>query len=148
MKVILNADVKGQGKKGDIIEVSDGYARNFLIKKNLASEATAGAINEANQQKAAELKRKQAEKEEADKTAKALSGKEIIVTVKCGNNGKIFGSVTSKEISEELLKYGFDIDKKKIVLKEPLKSVGLYDVEVKVYAEISAKIKVKVVTEN
>lgn len=148
MKVVLLEDVKGQGKKGDIVDVSDGYARNFLIKKNLAKEANSSAINEAKQKREAEERRKAAEKAEAQNLAKNLFGKEISLFVKCGDNGKIFGSVTSKEISEELLKSGFDIDKKKIVLKENIKNEGLYEVEIKIYPEISAKIKLLVQAEK
>ena len=148
MKVVLLEDVKGQGKKGDIVDVSDGYARNFLIKKNLAKEANSSAINEAKQKREAEERRKAAEKAEAENLAKNLFGKEITLFVKCGDNGKIFGSVTSKEISEELLKSGFDIDKKKIVLKENIKNEGLYEVEIKIYPEISAKIKLLVQAEK
>ncbi len=148
MKVVLLEDIKGQGKKGDIVDVSDGYARNFLIKKNLAKEATGSAVNEAKQKREAEERRKAAEKAEAQNLAKNLSGKEISLFVKCGDNGKIFGSVTSKEISEELLKSGFDIDKKKIVLKENIKNEGLYEVEIKIYPEISAKIKLLVQAEK
>lgn len=148
MKVVLLEDVKGQGKKGDIVDVSDGYARNFLIKKNLAKEANSSAVNEAKQKREAEERRKAAEKAEAQNLAKNLSGKEITLFVKCGDNGKIFGSVTSKEISEELLKSGFDIDKKKIVLKENIKNEGLYEVEIKIYPEISAKIKLLVQAEK
>ncbi len=148
MKVVLLEDVKGQGKKGDIVDVSDGYARNFLIKKNLAKEANSSAVNEAKQKREAEERRKAAEKAEAENLAKNLFGKEITLFVKCGDNGKIFGSVTSKEISEELLKSGFDIDKKKIVLKENIKNEGLYEVEIKIYPEISAKIKLLVQAEK
>lgn len=148
MKVVLLEDVKGQGKKGDIVDVSDGYARNFLIKKNLAKEASSSAVNEAKQKREAEERRKAAEKAEAENLAKNLFGKEITLFVKCGDNGKIFGSVTSKEISEELLKSGFDIDKKKIVLKENIKNEGLYEVEIKIYPEISAKIKLLVQAEK
>ena len=148
MKVVLLEDVKGQGKKGDIVDVSDGYARNFLIKKNLAKEANSSAVNEAKQKREAEERRKAAEKAEAENLAKNLFGKEISLFVKCGDNGKIFGSVTSKEISEELLKSGFDIDKKKIVLKENIKNEGLYEVEIKIYPEISAKIKLLVQAEK
>ena len=148
MKVVLLQDVKGHGKKGDIVEVSDGYARNFLIKKNLAKEANSSAVNEARQKREAEERKKAAEKAEAENLAKNLYGKEINLFVKCGDNGKIFGSVTSKEISEELLKSGFDIDKKKIVLKENIKNEGLYEVEIKIYPEISAKIKLLVQAEK
>ena len=124
MKVLLLQDVKAHGKKGDIIEVSDGYAKNFLIKKKMAIQATNQVINETNQKKASELRKLEIEKQEAIKLAERLNGNTIIVEIACGDNGKMFGSVTAKEISDALLKSGYDIDKKKINLKEPIKSLG------------------------
>ena len=117
MKVLLLQDVKAQGKKGDIIEVSDGYAKNFLIKKKLAIQATNQVINETNQKKASEQRKLEIEKQEAIKLAERLNGNTIVVEIACGENGKMFGSVTGKEISESLLKSGYDIDKKKINIK-------------------------------
>ena len=145
MKVLLLQDVKAQGKKGDIIEVSDGYAKNFLIKKKMAIQATNQVINETNQKKASELRKLEIEKQEAIKLAERLNGNTIIVEIACGDNGKMFGSVTAKEISDALLKSGYDIDKKKINLKEPIKSLGTFSVEVKVYANVSSTIKINVV---
>lgn len=144
MKVLLLQDVKSVGKKGEIIEVNDGYARNFLIKKGLAQQATAGVINETNQKNAAIARQKQKEYESALATAKQLDGKTISIVIKFGDNGKSFGAVTSKEISLELAKLGYDVDKKKINLKDSIKTAGLFDVEVKVYANVSANIKVEV----
>ncbi|MEG1608228.1 MAG: 50S ribosomal protein L9 [Clostridia bacterium] len=145
MKVLLLKDVKAQGKKGEIIEVSDGYARNFLIKKNLGQEATSTVINESAQKKQSEDRKKQLEYDAAVVNAKKLDGTTIVINIKCGENGKLFGAVTSKEISEELLKLGFEIDKKKIALKETIKAAGMYEMEVKIYAGVVCAIKVNVV---
>ena len=145
MKVLLLQDVKAHGKKGDIIEVSDGYAKNFLIKRKMAIQATNQVINETNQKKASELRKLEIEKQEAIKLAERLNGNTIIVEIACGDNGKMFGSVTAKEISDALLKSGYDIDKKKINLKEPIKSLGTFSVEVKVYANVTSTIKINVV---
>ena len=147
MKVILLADVKGTGKKNDVIEVSDGYARNCLFKKKLAIEATSTEIN-AVQNK---LKAQEFHKAEEIKKWKELAAKmknaEIKCTVKCGENGKIFGSVTSKEIADKLVEAGYDVDKKKIILKEPIKTPGNYVVVVKFLPVVSTKIKVSVKAE-
>lgn len=147
MKVILLADVKGTGKKNDVIEVSDGYARNCLFKKKIAIEATSTEIN-AVQNK---LKAQEFHKAEEIKKWKELAAKmknaEIKCTVKCGENGKIFGSVTSKEIADKLVEAGYDVDKKKIILKEPIKTPGNYVVEVKFLPDVSTKIKVSVKAE-
>lgn len=147
MKVILLADVKGTGKKNNVIEVSDGYARNCLFKKKLAIEATSTEIN-AVQNK---LKAQEFHKAEEIKKWKELAAKmknaEIKCTVKCGENGKIFGSVTSKEIADKLVEAGYDVDKKKIILKEPIKTPGNYVVEVKFLPDVSTKIKVSVKAE-
>ena len=147
MKVILLAQFKGTGKKNDVIEVSDGYARNCLFKKKLAIEATSTEIN-AVQNK---LKAQEFHKAEEIKKWKELAAKmknaEIKCTVKCGENGKIFGSVTSKEIADKLVEAGYDVDKKKIILKEPIKTPGNYVVEVKFLPDVSTKIKVSVKAE-
>lgn len=140
MKVLLLKDVKTVGKKGEIVEVNDGYARNFLMKKGMAQQATAGVINETNQKNAALARQKQKEYEDALAMAKELDGKVIGIVIKFGDNGKSFGAVTSKEISSELLKLGYDVDKKKINLKDSIKSAGVFDVEVKVYTNVSATI--------
>ena len=144
MKVLLLKDVKSVGKKGEIIEVNDGYARNFLIKKGWVKLATAGVINETNQKNAALARQKQKEYEEAVAMAKELEGKTLSVVIKFGDNGKSFGAVTSKEIGAELAKMGYDIDKKKINLKDSIKTAGVFDVEIKVYSNVSATIRVEV----
>lgn len=145
MKVLLLQDVKGQGKKGEIINVSDGYANNFLLKKGLGKVATADTINSVNIHTQAVAKQKQAEKQAAIALGKELNGKEVTITSTKGANGKMFGSITSKEIAEALTKLGFTIDKKQVVLKDPIKMTGKYTVSVKVYAEVSSTISVVVI---
>jgi large subunit ribosomal protein L9 len=143
MKVILKTDVKGLGKKGDIINTSDGYARNYLFPKGVAAEATEGNLKVQEAFKAKEAKKKAEEADSARELAKKISSLSIAISVKTGENGKLFGSITSKDIAEELKKqHQIDIDKKKFVLDEAIKTAGEYSVEVKVYPEISAKLKV------
>lgn len=144
MKVILLQDVKGTGKKDDVVEVSDGYARNCLFKKKLAVEATAAGVNAINGQKKAAEFHKAEEIRKWRETAASIKGKEVTCFVKCGENGKVFGSVTSKEIADKLRELGYEIDKKKIVIGDTLKTVGVYDAEIKFLPDVSAKIKVKV----
>ena len=145
MKVILLKDVKAQGKKGDVIDVNDGYAKNFLIKQGLAQPATTDSINSLNIKNAAIARQKELEKQAAIKLAGELKGKEVTVSIKMGDNGKIFGSITAKEIAEAFVKAGKAIDKKQIVLKDPIKNVGQFKILVKVYPEISAECFVNVV---
>ena len=146
MKVVLLKDVKGSGKAGDIIDAKDGFAQNFLIKKGLAKIADNSAINENKQKKEAQNFHRQ-EQLKANKELKlALDGKEVVVAVKCGENGKFFGSVTNKEIADKLLDLGFDIDKKKIVLTSNIKTLGTYPVTIKISPEETAKITVKVIS--
>lgn len=145
MKVILKADVKNVGKKGELINASDGYARNFLFPRGLAIEANDGNMKTFEAQKENELKKKAAEFEAAKELASKISDSEIKLCVKVGENGKLFGSITSKDIADEIKKQlGFDIDKRKIELKEAIKVAGVYVVEVKVYPEVSAKVKVNI----
>ena len=141
MKVLLLQDVKPQGKKGDIVEVNDGYARNFLIR---TKEATASVINETNQRRAADEKRRKEELEAAKQAASKLEGTTVEIAIRCGENGKPFGAVTGKEIAEKLTQMGYDIDKKKVVLKDAIKMVGNYQVELKLYAGVTAKVIVAV----
>lgn len=145
MKVILKQDVKGIGKKGEVINTSDGYARNFLFPRNLAVEATEGNIKNVETLKANEAKKKAEELQKAKDLAKKISEYTINIEVKAGENGKLFGSITSKDIADEIKKkYKLDIDKKKVVLEEPIKTAGVYTVEVKIYPEVSAKMKVNI----
>lgn len=145
MKVILKADVKGTGKKGDVLEVSDGYAKNFLIKKGLAEIATASGINEINQRRKAEEFHKAESVKAMKELAAKLNGKEVPVAIKVGENGRAFGSVTTASIAAALEEQGFEVDKKKITTKEAIKSVGVYDAEIWLMEGVSAKIKVKVI---
>ena len=144
MQVILKADVKGTGKKGELVKVSDGYANNFLLKKGLAMEATRAAMNELRAKEAAQERRIQLEKEAAQEQKGILQEKTVKITAKAGAGGKLFGSITAKEVAEELAKqYGVEIDKRKITLSD-IKSFGTFEGEVKLYAGISAKIYVMV----
>ena len=147
MKVILKQDVKGTGKKGDILDVSDGFAKNFLLKKGLAEQASAVAVNSLKLQKEAEARRRAEEERAVRELAKRMDKAQITVSIKCGENGKVFGSVTSREIAARLADLGYDVDKKKIVLKEALKTVGEFPVEVRLMEGVSAKIVVSVVPE-
>ena len=146
MKVILLEDVKKLGKKGDLVDVSDGYARNFLFPRNLAKEATEGSLKQLKQEKDALAKKKQKELEQAKELAKVLSNTTVTLKVKAGEQGKLFGSVTSKDISEALKKqYNIEVDRRKIELQEPIKSLGSYKVDVKLAPGVDAKLSVKIV---
>ncbi len=145
MKVILIKDIKGTGFAGDIINVSDGYARNFLFPKGLAKEASAQNLNIAKQQQQANEKRRMLERLSAEEAAKRLSGLKVIVKAKCGENGRLFGSITSKEISDAILEqHGIEIEKKRIVMDDHIKELGETKLSIKVYAGISADITVSV----
>ncbi len=145
MKIILLKDVKGTGKAGEIKEVADGYARNCLIKKGLAEEATSVKVNSLNLKKDAQVFHKQEEIKALKEEAKKLNGETVTVKIKCGENGKVFGSITAKEIAEELSEKGFSVDKKKVLLKDSIKNLGVYNVEVKFLPDAVAKIKVEVI---
>lgn len=143
MQVVLLKDVKGQGKKGDIVKVSDGYGNNFLIKQKLAIAATKQNLNAAKMAQKAEAHKKQVQLDEAKALQAAINGKTIKLSVKVGENKKLFGSITAKEIATELKKqHKFDVEKKKINLAEPIKELGQYEVDVKVYANMISKIYV------
>ncbi len=145
MKVILKADIKGVGKKDEVINASDGYARNFLFPKNLAVEANNDNMNKLKAQKDANQFRKDTEKEEAKKVADKLTKIMVRIEVKAGENGKIFGGVSAKEIAENLEKqHKIIIDKKKIDLKETIKTLGVHIVDVKLFEGVFGKIKVDV----
>ena len=145
MKVILKADIKGVGKKNEIINASDGYARNFLFPKNLAVEANAENMSKLQAQKDSNQYRKDTEKEDAKKIAEKMNKIMVKVEVKAGENGKIFGGVSAKDIAENLEKqHNIKIDKKKIDLKETIKTLGIHIVEIKLYEGVIGKIKVDV----
>lgn len=146
MKVILLQDVKPLGKKGDLVEVNDGYAKNFLIPRKMAVVGTKNAQNERNQRIASEEKRKAEEKAEALALCAKLQGIEVVVPVKCFEN-KMYGSVTTADVAKGLADMGFKVDKKKITISETIKTLGKYDVEVWCYKETVAKVKINVVSE-
>lgn len=146
MKVILNQDVKGQGKKGDLIEVSDGYARNFLLPKNLAKEATKENVNILKGQQESREYREKKELEEAKDIAAKIGEISVKLQAKSGDNGKLFGSITSKDVSEALTsQHHIKIDKKKFVLPDGIKTLGTTIVDIKVHPGVVAKLKVEVV---
>ena len=145
MKVILQQDVKGQGKKGQMVEVSDGYARNFLLPRKLAVSATADNINTMKQQEKARKAQEAAEKAEAEALSEKLKGLTVKVAAKAGEGGRLFGAVTAKEISECLAEqHGLTIAKTKLVLDEPIKAFGGYELKVKLGYEVTGTLKVVV----
>ncbi len=145
MKVVLLQDVKGQGKKDELINVSDGYARNFLFPKKLAVEADAKILNDIKNKEAARLRKIELEKQAARETAEKLTSTLVKIKVKEGADGRFYGSVTTKDIAEALAEqFGIDVDKRKIVLSDPIKAYGTYSVDVKLYPEISGKLNVLV----
>ena len=145
MKVILQQDVKGQGKKGQLVEVSEGYARNFLLPRKLAIEATTDAINTMNLKEKARKAEEARQKAEAEAIAGKLKDCPVKLTAKAGNGGKLFGAVTTKEISDGLKKqYNIDIPKQKLVLDEPIKSFGTYQVKARLGFEINGTVSVTV----
>ncbi|MDD6811985.1 MAG: 50S ribosomal protein L9 [Lachnospiraceae bacterium] len=148
MKVILLQDVKSLGKKGEIVNVSDGYARNFVLPKGLGLEANAKNMNDLKLQKANDDKIAREQLEAAQDLAKLLETKEVIVKMKSGEGGKTFGSISSKEIVTAAKEQcGLELDKKKVQLPEAIKSLGVYEVSVKLHAKVTGKLKVKVVEE-
>ena len=148
MKVIFTADVKGQGKKGELKEVSTGYARNYLMPRGLATEATADNLNAFKLKEKAKAAQIAREKAQAEEYAKKLSGVQVTIRAKAGANGKLFGAVTSQEISDALREqFGMDVEKNKIVQPEPIKSYGSYTVKAKLGYEISGTVNVLVVEE-
>ena len=143
MKVVLKEDVKGSGKKGELVEVADGYARNFLLKRGLAVPADAGAINELKNREAAKAYRLAGGQKAAEQEKDAIDGKTVKLTAKAGAGGKLFGSVTAKEIAEGIEKQlGTALENRKIVLKEDIKAFGSYTVEVKIYNGVAASVYV------
>ena len=148
MKVLLLADVKGQGKKDQIVEVSDGYARNFLFPKKLAVVADARVLSETKSKEEAKQYKLKEEKAAAKALAEKLNSLTVTIGASSGGDGRLYGSITSKDIAEKLMQqHKVDIDKRKLVLSENIKAYGTYNVDVKIYPEINAKLKV-VVTEG
>ena len=145
MKVILMQDIKGVGKKDEVINANDGYARNFLFPRKLAVEANTENMSKLKGRQDSVNFKKEQEKENAEKIKKQLSEMLLTIKVKAGENGKIFGSITSKEISTELKKqYSVDIDKKKILLKQAIKEIGTFTIDVKLYEGITGKLKINI----
>ena len=145
MKIILTEDVKSLGIQGEIVEVNDGYARNFILPKKLGLEANGRNMNDLKLQKANADKLAKEQLEAAQEFARVMETKEVIVTMKSGEGGRVFGSVSSKEIAQEAKKQcQMEIDKKKIQLPEPIKSFGVYEVSVKLHPRVTGKLKVKV----
>lgn len=148
MKVILTADVQGSGKKGDVVEVSEGYAKNFLLKKGLARQATQAGIKEVELKKKAEAFHKAEEVKAMQSLAAEIKGKSFDVAIKTGENGRLFGSVTSLQISQAISAAGYDVDKKKILLDSPIKAIGEAVVKIRLMEGIETSVKINVVPEN
>lgn len=145
MIVILNRDIKGTGKAGDVVNVSDGYARNMLLPKGYATEATEGNIRSLKKQKAIAAERKAEEKAAAQQTAEKIGKVSVEIKTKAGEGGRIFGSITSKDIADALkAQHNITVDKKKILLDSPIKQTGEMTVEIKLYTDVNAKLKVVV----
>ncbi|EES74372.1 MULTISPECIES: 50S ribosomal protein L9 [Paenibacillus] len=147
MKVIFLQDVKGQGKKGEIKNVSEGYAQNFLIPRGLVRPATEGNVKTLEQQTAAEQKRKQKEKEEAIELGKKLEEMTVQLKAKAGEGGRLFGAITSKQVAEALEKAGVKLDKRKIEMHDPIRTLGVTQVPVKLHPEVKSTLKVQVTEE-
>ncbi|MBE6040628.1 MAG: 50S ribosomal protein L9 [Clostridiales bacterium] len=145
MEVILKKDVKGTGKAGDTVKVSDGFARNKLIPQGLAVEATAANVKAIEREKAKAAEKYAADRAEAEEFAKKLESKEVVLRTKVGDNGKLFGSITSMDIANAIKEQtGEDIDKRKIVLDKPIKETGVVKVEIKLFQDVSANVGVKI----
>lgn len=145
MKVILNQDIKGHGKKGQLVEVSDGYARNYLLPKKLAQEATSTNINIMNGKNESEAHRQQVALEEAQAQKAKMESIEVVLTAKAGENGKLFGSITSKDVAEALkMQHHIKLDKKKFVMPDGIKAIGTTTVDVKIHTGVTGKLKVVV----
>ncbi len=147
MKIILKTDLEKLGKAGDIVEVKRGYARNYLIPKGFAVEATASNLKLVEQEKAALQRRLQKEIDEAKAFAAQLENVEITAKVQVGEENRVFGAVTNQTVSDLLAEKGFDVDRKKILLEEPIKQLGVFDIPIKLHSEVEAKIKLWVVRE-
>jgi large subunit ribosomal protein L9 len=145
MKVILIDEIRGLGTRGDVVNVKEGYARNFLIPKNLAREATPGNLKSVEQERKKWALLAQKEKEVAQKAAESVKGTKVVVQKRVGENGQLFGSVTANEIADALNAKGLEVDKRRIELTHPIKSLGTHDVEVRLYRDVTAQIQVEVI---
>lgn len=148
MKVIFLKDVKGQGKKGEIKNVSEGYAHNFLLPQGLAQPATEGAVKTLDNQKKAEDRRKEQEKQDAQALAAKLAATTVQLKAKAGEGGRLFGAITNKQVADELEKLKLKLDKRKIVLDDPIRSLGVTKVTVKLHPEVTTTLNVHVVEEK
>jgi large subunit ribosomal protein L9 len=145
MKIVLLEDVKKVGKKGDIVEVSDGYGRNYLIARKLGKEATNAAINDVRLKKATEARKKEDELNEAKALGEKIKASSITLAIKAGEGGKIFGSVSTKEIAKGIAEQlRIEVDKKKLVLDEPIKSLGTHIIKIKLHPKVTTELSVKV----
>ena len=148
MKVILKQDVSGTGKAGDIVNVSDGFARNMLIPRGLALEATDGNIKTLEKQKEQQEKKAQENRANAEKMAEDLKSKKVVIKAKAGEGGKLFGAITGKDVADAIkAQLGLDFDKKKIDLGNPIKTLGTYSVDIKLYPEVKSSLSVEVEAE-
>lgn len=144
MKVVLLTDVRGTGKKGEIKEVADGYANNFLIKTGKARRADSATISENKNRQEANDFHKEMQRQEAVALGEKIKGQKISLAIKCGENGKTFGSISGKEIAEALEKFGYIVDKRKIEVPNPIKTIGNYEVVIKLHPTVSVKVQVEV----
>ena len=144
MKVILTEEIRGLGTRGDIVTVKDGYARNFLLPKNLAREATSGNLKQIEHERRKWALLAQEEKVAAEKAASAVKGVRVRIEKRVGEHGQLFGSVTANEIADALLEKGIEVDKRRIDLEQPIKTLGVHEVEVRLHREVSAHIEVEV----
>ena len=145
MKVILTEEIRGLGTRGDVVTVKDGYARNYLLPKNLAREANAGNLKQIEHERRKWALLAQQEKDVAQKAADRVRGVKIQIEKRVGEHGHLFGSVTANEIADALMERGIDVDKRRIELEQPIKNVGLHDVDVRLHRDVIAKIQVEVV---
>ena len=145
MKVILTEEIRGLGTRGDVVTVKDGYARNYLIPKNLAQEASKGNLNAIEHQRRKWAMLAQQEKDAAQKAADRVKGVKITVEKRVGEHGHLFGSVTANEIADALAEKGIEVDKRRIELAQPIKNIGVHDVEVRLHRDVTASIQVEVV---
>jgi large subunit ribosomal protein L9 len=145
MKVILTEEIRGLGTRGDVVTVKDGYARNFLLPKNLAREASAGNLKQIEHERRKWSLLAQQEKDAAQKAADKVKGVKITIEKRVGEHGHLFGSVTANEIADALLEKGIEVDKRRIELEQPIKNLGVHDVDVRLHRDVTAQIKVEVV---
>ena len=148
MKVILTEEIRGLGTRGDVVTVKDGYARNYLLPKNLAREASAGNLKQIEHERRKWALLAQQEKDVAQKAADKVKGVKITIEKRVGEHGHLFGSVTANEIADALMAKGIEVDKRRIELEQPIKNLGVHDVDVRLHRDVTAKIQVEVVAQG